>query len=89
MAVSEFEAVVAVMREHLWHRLGLMLDEFYTPTELAERWIAHGRDRGDSAATIADAFARSVHEKYALEWMSEVKEVSVGSPGARQSRREP
>lgn len=71
MAEPEFEAVVAVIREHLWNRLGLVLEEFYTPAEIGERWIAYGLERGDSAAEIADALARHMHQKYALEWMPE------------------
>ena len=71
MVETEIEAVVTVMREHLWNRLGLVLEEFYTPAELAERWIAHGLGRGDSAAEIADAIVRHMHEKYALEWITE------------------
>ena len=61
--------VLAVMRETLWKRLGLELDEFYSEDELVARWIAHGIERGDSPQAIAVAFASWMHEKHELEWV--------------------
>ena len=61
--------VIAVMREHLWSRLGLVLEEYYTEEELSERWIAEGLERGDSAEKLAETFARHMYEKYNLTWL--------------------